>query len=37
MKNLVDIYDIAVNKGIPTVALAAWFHHAYVSIHPFQV
>lgn len=36
MDNLVKIYDGLVEKKIHPVIIAAWFHHLFTTIHPFQ-
>lgn len=36
MDNLVSIYNDLVNKKEHSLILAAWFHHAFTTIHPFQ-
>jgi hypothetical protein len=36
MDNLVQIYNELVIKGMHPVIIAAWFHHAFTTIHPFQ-
>ena len=36
MDNLVAIYNDAENKDIHPLICAAWFHHAFTTIHPFQ-
>ena len=36
MDNLVKIYDDLVGQQIHPVIVAAWFHHAFTTIHPFQ-
>lgn len=36
MDNLVSIYNNADSKGTNPLILAAWFHHAFTTIHPFQ-
>ncbi|PID73355.1 MAG: cell filamentation protein Fic [Desulfobacterales bacterium] len=36
MDNLISIYNDAENKEIHPLICAAWFHHAFTIIHPFQ-
>lgn len=36
MDNLITIYDDLLKKNIHPVIIAAWFHHAFSIIHPFQ-
>lgn len=36
MDNLVQIFNEAVEQGVHSLILAAWFHHAFTTIHPFQ-
>ncbi len=36
MDNLVKIYADLVEAKINPLIIAAWFHHAFVTIHPFQ-
>lgn len=36
MDNLVLIYNELVLKGTHPIIIAAWFHHAFTTIHPFQ-
>ncbi|MBN1969576.1 MAG: Fic family protein [Candidatus Delongbacteria bacterium] len=36
MENLITIYKELKEKEINPIILAAWFHHAFTQIHPFQ-
>lgn len=36
MDNLVKIFNEEVEKGVHSLILASWFHHAFTTIHPFQ-
>lgn len=36
MDNLIAIYNNLIKGGIHPVIIAAWFHHAFSIIHPFQ-
>ena len=36
MDNLISIYNQEVKTGQHPLILAAWFHHAFTTIHPFQ-
>lgn len=36
MDNLVRIFNEEVEKGVHSLILASWFHHAFTTIHPFQ-
>ncbi len=36
MDNLILIYDDLLNRNIHPLIIAAWFHHAFSIIHPFQ-
>ena len=36
MDNLVEIYNDLIEKEKHPLKIAAWLHHAFVSIHPFQ-
>ncbi|MFK7906614.1 MAG: Fic family protein, partial [Chitinophagales bacterium] len=36
MDNLVEVYNGLVEKGEHPLVIAAWFHHAFTTIHPFQ-
>lgn len=36
MDNLISIYDNLLKRNIHPVIIAAWFHHAFSIIHPFQ-
>lgn len=36
MDNLIFIYDDLLKRNIHPVIIAAWFHHAFSIIHPFQ-
>ena len=36
MDNLVRIFNEEVKKGVHSLILASWFHHAFTTIHPFQ-
>lgn len=36
MDNLISIYNNEVDNGLHPLTLAAWFHHAFTTIHPFQ-
>lgn len=34
--NLISILDELITKEVKPVIIAAWFHHAFTQIHPFQ-
>lgn len=36
MDSLVNIFNEQVEKGLHSLVLSAWFHHAFTTIHPFQ-
>ncbi len=36
MDNLIEIYNREVEDGVHPLLLAAWVHHAFTTIHPFQ-
>ena len=36
MENLLAMYDQHVKNGVPPDVLAAWLHHRFTQIHPFQ-
>ena len=36
MENLITFYKEAENDGVHPLICAAWFHHAFTTIHPFQ-
>lgn len=36
MENLIAFYKKAENDGVHPLICAAWFHHAFTTIHPFQ-
>ncbi|MFG0305750.1 MAG: Fic family protein, partial [Phycisphaerales bacterium JB040] len=36
MLDLVSIYESHVDRGVPTEVNAAWLHHRFTLIHPFQ-
>ncbi len=36
MENLIKIHNELENKKTHPIILAAWFHHAFTQIHPFQ-
>jgi Fic family protein len=36
MEKLMQIYDRQTKLGTHPVVLAAWFHHAFTTIHPYQ-
>lgn len=36
IEKLLEIYEMLEEKNVHTVIKAAWFHHAFVQIHPFQ-
>lgn len=36
MDQLVSIYNNAEIEGLSPLVIAAWFHHAFTTIHPFQ-
>ncbi len=36
MDKLIKIYNEKSNKEVKPIILAAWFHHAFTQIHPFQ-
>lgn len=36
MDNLIEMYNELLNKKIHPVIIAAWFHHAFSIIHPYQ-
>jgi len=36
MDNLIFLYNEAVSNNVHPIINAAWFHHAFTTIHPFQ-
>lgn len=36
MDNLISFYNHGVEDNVHPLILAAWFHHAFTTIHPFQ-
>ncbi len=36
MDNLVAVFNTLITRQIHPIIIAAWFHHAFTTIHPFQ-
>ena len=36
MDQLISFYEEADSRGLPSLLVAAWLHHAFSTIHPFQ-
>lgn len=36
MDNLISIYEDLISRNIHPLIIAAWFHHAFTTIHPYQ-